>query len=146
MQTEQVDTSAMDQAIQDCANNAWTPVAISLNNELIGLIAIADPIKSDAKQAVTALKLQGINTVMLTGDNQHVATAIGNELGIDEVIAQVMPDEKAQHIKQLQSQGQTVAMIGDGINDAPALALADLGVAMGSGSDVAIGKFTNDDS
>ncbi|HDZ5417338.1 TPA: copper-translocating P-type ATPase [Vibrio harveyi] len=138
MQTEQVDTSAMDQAIQDCANNAWTPVAISLNNELIGLIAIADPIKSDAKQAVTALKLQGINTVMLTGDNQHVATAIGNELGIDEVIAQVMPDEKAQHIKQLQSQGQTVAMIGDGINDAPALALADLGVAMGSGSDVAI--------
>lgn len=138
MQTEQVDTSAMEQAIQDCANNAWTPVAISLNNELIGLIAIADPIKSDAKQTVTALKLQGINTVMLTGDNQHVATAIGNELGIDEVIAQVMPDEKAQHIKQLQSQGQTVAMIGDGINDAPALALADLGVAMGSGSDVAI--------
>ncbi len=73
MQTEQVDTSAMEQAIQDCANNAWTPVAISLNNELIGLIAIADPIKSDAKQAVTALKLQGINTVMLTGDNQHVS-------------------------------------------------------------------------
>ncbi|MGR2700516.1 heavy metal translocating P-type ATPase [Vibrio campbellii] len=138
MQTEQIDTSPMEQAIEDCANNAWTPVAVALNNELIGLIAIADPIKSDAKQAVSALKSQGIKTVMLTGDNQHVANAIGKELGIDEVIAQVMPDEKAQHIKLLQSQGSKVAMIGDGINDAPALALADLGVAMGSGSDVAI--------
>ncbi|GAB7230440.1 heavy metal translocating P-type ATPase [Vibrio rotiferianus] len=138
MQTEQVDISPMEQAIQDCASNAWTPVAVALNNELIGLIAIADPIKSDAKQAVSALKSQGIKTVMLTGDNQHVANAIGKELGIDEVIAQVMPDEKAQHIELLQSQGSKVAMIGDGINDAPALALADLGVAMGSGSDVAI--------
>ncbi|HDM8046226.1 TPA: heavy metal translocating P-type ATPase [Vibrio campbellii] len=138
MQSEQIDTSPMGQAIEDCANNAWTPVAVALNNELIGLIAIADPIKSDAKQAVSALKSQGIKTVMLTGDNQHVANAIGKELGIDEVIAQVMPDEKAQHIELLQSQGRTVAMIGDGINDAPALALADLGVAMGSGSDVAI--------
>ncbi|MFM2585849.1 heavy metal translocating P-type ATPase [Vibrio campbellii] len=138
MQSEQIDTSPMGQAIEDCASNAWTPVAVALNNELIGLIAIADPIKSDAKQAVSALKSQGIKTVMLTGDNQHVANAIGRELGIDEVIAQVMPDEKAQHIKLLHSQGRTVAMIGDGINDAPALALADLGVAMGSGSDVAI--------
>ncbi|MGF1894299.1 copper-translocating P-type ATPase [Vibrio campbellii] len=138
MQSEQIDTSPMGQAIEDCASNAWTPVAVALNNELIGLIAIADPIKSDAKQAVSALKSQGIKTVMLTGDNQHVANAIGRELGINEVIAQVMPDEKAQHIELLQSQGRTVAMIGDGINDAPALALADLGVAMGSGSDVAI--------
>ncbi|WP_045494509.1 heavy metal translocating P-type ATPase [Vibrio hyugaensis] len=138
MQAQQVDTSPMAQAIEDCANNAWTPVVVALNNKLIGLIAIADPIKSDAKQAVSALKSQGIKTVMLTGDNQHVANAIGKELGIDEVIAQVMPDEKAQHIELLQSQGRTVAMIGDGINDAPALALADLGVAMGSGSDVAI--------
>lgn len=118
--------------------NAWTPVAVALNGELIGLIAIADPIKSDAKQALSALKSQGIKTVMLTGDNQHVANAIGQELGIDEVIAQVMPDEKAQHIEQLQSQGHVVAMVGDGINDAPALALANLGIAMGSGSDVAI--------
>ena len=138
MQSEQIDTSPMGQAIEDCASNAWTPVAVALNNKLIGLIAIADPIKSDAKQAVSALKSQGIKTVMLTGDNQHVANAIGRELGIDEVIAQVMPDEKAQHIELLQSQGRTVAMIGDGINDAPALALADLGGAMGSGSDVAI--------
>ncbi|EKY4876706.1 heavy metal translocating P-type ATPase [Vibrio alginolyticus] len=138
MQAENVETSALKTAIDECAKNAWTPVAVALNGELIGLIAIADPIKSDAKQALSALKSQGIKTVMLTGDNQHVANAIGQELGIDEVIAQVMPDEKAQHIEQLQSQGHVVAMVGDGINDAPALALANLGIAMGSGSDVAI--------
>ncbi|MDG2669415.1 HAD-IC family P-type ATPase, partial [Vibrio parahaemolyticus] len=138
MQAENVETSALKPDIDECAKNAWTPVAVALNGELIGLIAIADPIKSDAKQALSALKSQGIKTVMLTGDNQHVANAIGQELGIDEVIAQVMPDEKAQHIEQLQSQGHVVAMVGDGINDAPALALANLGIAMGSGSDVAI--------
>ncbi len=138
MQAENVETSALKSAIDECAKNAWTPVAVALNGELIGLIAIADPIKSDAKQALSALKSQGIKTVMLTGDNQHVANAIGQELGIDEVIAQVMPDEKAKHIEQLQSQGHVVAMVGDGINDAPALALSNLGIAMGSGSDVAI--------
>ncbi|EOX4944754.1 copper-translocating P-type ATPase [Vibrio alginolyticus] len=138
MQAENVETSALKPAIDECAKNAWTPVAVALNGELIGLIAIADPIKSDAKQALSALKSQGIKTVMLTGDNQHVANTIGQELGIDEVIAQVMPDEKAQHIEQLQSQGHVVAMVGDGINDAPALALSNLGIAMGSGSDVAI--------
>ncbi|EJL6782521.1 heavy metal translocating P-type ATPase [Vibrio sp. D415a] len=138
MQAENVETSALKSAIDECAKYAWTPVAVALNGELIGLIAIADPIKSDAKQALSALKSQGIKTVMLTGDNQHVANAIGQELGIDEVIAQVMPDEKAQHIEQLQSQGHVVAMVGDGINDAPALALSNLGIAMGSGSDVAI--------
>ncbi|EIL2909910.1 copper-translocating P-type ATPase [Vibrio alginolyticus] len=138
MQAENVETSALKSAIDECAKNAWTPVAVALNGELIGLIAIADPIKSDAKQALSALKSQGIKTVMLTGDNQHVANAIGQELGIDEVIAQVMPDDKAQHIEQLQSQGHVVAMVGDGINDAPALALSNLGIAMGSGSDVAI--------
>ncbi|ELB2893296.1 copper-translocating P-type ATPase [Vibrio alginolyticus] len=138
MQAENVETSALKPAIDECAKNAWTPVAVALNGELIGLIAIADPIKSDAKQALSALKSQGIKTVMLTGDNQHVANAIGQELGIDEVIAQVMPGEKAQHIEQLQSQGHVVAMVGDGINDAPALALSNLGIAMGSGSDVAI--------
>ncbi|MGI2946539.1 heavy metal translocating P-type ATPase [Vibrio diabolicus] len=138
MQAENVATEALQDEIDECAQNAWTPVAVALDGELVGLIAIADPIKSDAKQALSALKSQGIKTVMLTGDNQHVANAIGQELGIDEVIAQVMPDEKAQHIEQLQSQGHVVAMVGDGINDAPALALANLGIAMGSGSDVAI--------
>ena len=138
MQAENIDTSNLKQAIEESAKNAWTPVAVALDNELVGLIAIADPIKSDAKEALSALKAQGVKTVMLTGDNQHVADAIGKELGIDEVIAQVLPDEKAQHIEQLQSKGHIVAMVGDGINDAPALALSNLGIAMGSGSDVAI--------
>jgi Cu+-exporting ATPase len=138
MQAENIDTSNLKQAIEESAKNAWTPVAVALDNELVGLIAIADPIKSDAKEALSALKAQGVKTMMLTGDNQHVADAIGKELGIDEVIAQVLPDEKAQHIEQLQSKGHIVAMVGDGINDAPALALANLGIAMGSGSDVAI--------
>lgn len=138
MQAENIDTNPLKQSIDECAQHAWTPIAIALDGQLIGLVAVADPIKSDAKQAISALKLQGIKTVMLTGDNQHVADAIGKELDIDEVIAQVLPDEKAKHIEQLQSKGHKVAMIGDGINDAPALALANLGVAMGSGSDVAI--------
>jgi Cu+-exporting ATPase len=138
MQAENINTSNLKQAIEESAKNAWTPVAVALDNVLVGLIAIADPIKSDANQAITALKSQAIKTVMLTGDNQHVANAIAKELGIDEVISQVLPDEKAQHIEQLQSNGHIVAMIGDGINDAPALALANLGIAMGSGSDVAI--------
>ncbi|GAJ73906.1 LOW QUALITY PROTEIN: lead, cadmium, zinc and mercury transporting ATPase [Vibrio sp. JCM 18904] len=138
MQAENVETSALKPAIDECAKNAWTPVAVALNGELIGLIAIADPIKSDAKQALSALKSQGIKTVMLTGDNQHVANAIGQELGIDEVIAK-MPDEKAQHIEQLQSQGHVVAMVGGMALTTPLLSrLSNLGIAMGSGSDVAI--------
>ncbi|WP_417878071.1 heavy metal translocating P-type ATPase [Vibrio sp.] len=138
MQAENIDTSNLKQAIEESSENAWTPVAVALDNKLVGLIAIADPIKSDAKEALSALKAQGVKTVMLTGDNQHVADAIGQEIGIDEVIAQVLPDEKARHIEQLHSKGHIVAMVGDGINDAPALALANLGIAMGSGSDVAI--------
>jgi Cu+-exporting ATPase len=138
MQAEQIDTSGLDIALGECVSNAWTPVAMALDQQLIGVIAIADPIKADARQAISALNAQGIHTVMLTGDNQHVAEAIGRATGIHQVIAQVMPDEKAQHIQHFQSQGRTVAMVGDGINDAPALALADLGIAMGSGSDVAI--------
>ncbi|EHI9242481.1 copper-translocating P-type ATPase [Vibrio vulnificus] len=138
LQAQQFDLSAATVVINECAQNAWTPVAAVLNQRLIGMIAISDPIKGDSKQAVQALKKEGIHTVMLTGDNQSVANAIAQELGIDEVIAQVLPDEKASHIERLQSQGRKVAMVGDGINDAPALALADIGIAMGSGSDVAI--------
>ncbi len=138
LQAQQFDLSVATEAIDECAQNVWTPVAAVLNQRLIGMIAISDPIKSDSKQAIQALKREGIHTVMLTGDNQSVANAIAQELGIDEVIAQVLPDEKASHIERLQLQGRKVAMVGDGINDAPALALADIGIAMGSGSDVAI--------
>lgn len=96
------------------------------------------PDQATSAQAVRKLNELGIHTVMLTGDHTSVANAIAKELGISQVIAQVLPDQKAQHIQALQQQGRKVAMIGDGINDAPALALADIGIAMGSGSDVAI--------
>ncbi|OIQ25510.1 heavy metal translocating P-type ATPase [uncultured Vibrio sp.] len=133
-----VDIRNAKSALEQCHHNAWTPIAITLDSALIGIIALADTIKSDAKSAITALKDQNIKTVMLTGDNESVAQSIAAQLGIDKVIAQVLPDEKAQHITELQSEGNKVAMVGDGVNDAPALAQSDLGIAMGSGSDVAI--------
>ncbi|WP_114826306.1 HAD-IC family P-type ATPase, partial [Vibrio cholerae] len=124
--------------LEKFAAQAWTPVAVAYRGMLQGVLAIADPIKPTSAQAVRKLNELGIHTVMLTGDHASVANAIAKELGISQVIAQVLPDQKAQHIQALQQQGRKVAMIGDGINDAPALALADIGIAMGSGSDVAI--------
>ncbi|WP_117233509.1 cation transporter [Vibrio maerlii] len=137
-ESEGISLVKLESAIQESAQQAWTPIVIAQNNQALGLIAISDSIREDAKAAISALNRQGINTIMLTGDNPHVANAIGKQLGINEVIAQVLPEEKASHIKRLKTQGNTVAMVGDGINDAPALATADLGIAMGGGSDVAI--------
>lgn len=133
-----VDMSIAKEAQATLERNAWTPVAIAEEQKLIGLVAIADPLKAESQDTIQALKQLGIHTVMLTGDHQSVADAIGQQLGVDQVIAQVLPDEKAGHIEALKKQGRKVAMVGDGINDAPALALADIGIAMGSGSDVAI--------
>ncbi|NOI15855.1 heavy metal translocating P-type ATPase [Vibrio hepatarius] len=132
------DLAPLSDAIQQSEQNAATPIVIALDEKVVGIIAIADSLKEDAKQAVAELKALNITPVMLTGDNHHVAKAIAEQIGIEQVISQVLPDEKAGHIKQLQQNGMKVAMIGDGVNDAPALALADIGIAMGSGSDVAI--------
>ncbi|MCG9677924.1 copper-translocating P-type ATPase [Vibrio sp. Isolate24] len=137
-QEQQINLDKLQATLELCVNKAWTPVIVTQQGKATGLIAIADPIKEDAKQAIEALIKMKITPVMLTGDNQHVAQAIANQLGIQKVIAQVLPDEKAGHITQLQANRKRVAMIGDGVNDAPALALADIGIAMGSGSDVAI--------
>lgn len=137
-QTQSWDLTEVEDALQQYLDKAWTPIVIAANNKVIGVIAIADPIKSDAKEAVEALKANHITPIMLTGDNPRVAKAIAEQLGIEQVIAQVLPDEKAGHIARLQNEGRCVAMIGDGVNDAPALALADIGIAMGGGSDVAI--------
>ncbi|EKY33391.1 copper-translocating P-type ATPase CopA [Vibrio cholerae] len=138
MQEQDIDLSMAESTLEKFAAQAWTPVAVAYHGMLQGVLAIADPIKPTSAQAVRKLNELGIHTVMLTGDHTSVANAIAKELGISQVIAQVLPDQKAQHIQALQQQGRKVAMIGDGINDAPALALADIGIAMGSGSDVAI--------
>lgn len=114
-----------------------TVAAIGQAGKVIGLIAIQDVLKPSAKAAIEKLKQQGYHTVMITGDNEQAAQAIAKQVGIDEVIASVMPGDKAQRVKNLQNQGVT-AFVGDGINDAPALATADVGIAMGSGTDVAI--------
>lgn len=138
LQQHQIMTDEFEQQIQQQATRGVTPVLLAANGQLVALIAIRDPLRSDSASALQRLRQQGYQLVMLTGDNQVTAEAIAREAGIDRVIAGVMPEGKAQAIKQLQAQGSRVAMVGDGINDAPALAQADVGIAMGSGSDIAI--------
>lgn len=126
-----------DQAVK-LQKEAKTVVYVGLGQKIIGLIAIQDVPKPSSKAAIAELKKRGLKTIMLTGDNPNVAEAIGKEVGIDQVIAGVLPTEKAAEIKKLQDEGRKVAFVGDGINDAPALSTADVGIAMGSGTDIAI--------
>ena len=119
-------------------NEAKTVVYVALDGKIIGLVAIQDVPKPSSKDAIKELKARGLMTMMLTGDNKRVAQAIADEVDIDKVIAEVMPNDKAQQIKELQDKGKKVAYVGDGINDAPALSTADVGIAMGSGTDIAI--------
>ena len=135
---QQIDTRALDEEIAAHASRGATPVLLAVEGKARALFAIRDPLRDDSVQALQRLHRAGYRLVMLTGDNPTTANAIAKEAGIDEVIAGVLPDGKAEAIKQLQQQGRQVAMIGDGINDAPALAQADVGIAMGGGSDVAI--------
>jgi Cu+-exporting ATPase len=110
----------------------------SINGKLAGLIVVADPIKESAGEAVATLKRAGIHVVMMTGDNRHTAEAVARHVGVDEVLAEVLPEQKQAKVAELRKAGRRVGMAGDGINDAPALAAADVGIAMGTGTDVAM--------
>jgi len=133
-----IDTSALDGELTAQASRGATPVLLAIDGKAAALLAVRDPLRQDSVDALARLHRAGYRLVMLTGDNSTTANAIAKEAGIDEVIAGVLPDGKAEAIKRLQAQGRQVAMVGDGINDAPALAQADVGIAMGGGSDVAI--------
>ena len=119
-------------------NEGKTPMYISIDNELAGLVAVADVIKETSKEAIEKLKKMGIKTIMLTGDNEKTAKFIAKQVGIDDVISEVLPYQKSQKVKELQEKDEFVAMVGDGINDSPALAQANVGIAIGNGTDVAI--------
>ncbi len=119
-------------------NSGKTIVYVYKNSNIIGILAIADTLKATSREAIERLKALGIRSVMLTGDSKDTAASIGLEVGIDEVIAEVLPEGKADTLKRLKEEGHTVAMVGDGINDAPALAIADIGIAIGAGSDIAL--------
>lgn len=138
MEKYQVDLTASQEAVLAATQKGQTPIYISANEQLLGLITVADLLKVDSKETVAKLQEKGIDVVMLTGDNSKTAQAIAKQAGIKKVISEVLPDQKSQAIQDLQSQGKMVAMVGDGINDAPALAVADIGIAVGSGTDIAI--------
>ncbi len=127
----------MEKRAQQLANDGKTPAVLQQKRNLIGMIAVADVIKEDSPRAVKELQNMGIHVVMLTGDNERTANAIGKQAGVDEVIAGVLPDGKESVIRALKKKGR-VAMVGDGINDAPALTRADMGIAIGAGTDIAI--------
>lgn len=127
----------IESKLKEFENTGKTAVLVTIDSKLSGIIALADTVKLSAKEAIDALKVMGKEVIMLTGDNERTANYIGSRLGIDRVIAQVLPQQKEEIISKLKSEGRVVAMVGDGINDAPALATADLGIAIGSGTDVA---------
>ncbi|WP_407166661.1 heavy metal translocating P-type ATPase [Bradyrhizobium sp. ORS 111] len=133
-----VATSALDQAAETARRDGATAIYVAVDGRVAGVIAIADPVKASAADALQALRADGLRIVMLTGDNETTARAVARTLGIDEVEAGILPERKSEVVQRLRGEGRTVAMAGDGVNDAPALAAADVGIAMGGGTDVAI--------
>ena len=138
MKDNGVNTAKEQAAIDRLTSQGKTISLLSINGALAGIVAVADTIRPNSKRAIAELKKLGLEVVMITGDHQKVAEAVGKELGIDRLFAQVLPGEKAMYVKKLQDEGKFVAMVGDGINDAPALAQSDIGIAIGAGTDVAI--------
>lgn len=138
MREYNVDISKVLSKMEELEANGKTAMLASINGQYAGLVAVADTIKDTSKKAIERLKDMGIEVIMMTGDNERTAKAIGAEVGVNHVIAEILPEGKAEEVKKLQAAGKKVAMVGDGINDAPALAVADIGMAIGTGTDVAM--------
>ncbi len=138
MHDEQIALNGLKEQAERLAEAGKTPVFVAQDGRVVGVIAVADTIKEHSREAVAALKALGLEVMMITGDNRRTAKAIAQQAGIEGVLAEVLPEEKANAVKTLQAQGKRVAMVGDGINDAPALAQADVGIAIGTGTDVAM--------
>jgi Cu+-exporting ATPase len=133
-----VDTAALSAEANALRHEGASAILMAIDGKPAGIFAISDPVKATTPEAITALHKEGVRIVMLTGDNRTTAAAVARRLGIDEVEAEVLPDRKSEIIQRLRNEGRVVAMAGDGVNDAPALAAADVGIAMGTGTDVAI--------
>ena len=138
MERQKVDLGDLESESERLANDGKTPMFVAIDGQAAGLIAVADTVKEDSKEAIAALHQMGIEVVMITGDNRRTAEAIARQVGVDRVLAEVLPEDKAHKVHDLQAEGKQVAMVGDGINDAPALVQADVGLAIGTGTDVAI--------
>ncbi len=138
MEKEKIDSAVIEKTLSSLESLGKTAMIVAQGRKIIGVIAVADTIKPSAKEAINSLNNKGIVTIMITGDNRKTAEAIAKQAGIKDVIAEVLPQHKEEEVRKLQQQGKVVAMVGDGINDAPALAAADVGISMGTGTDVAI--------
>ncbi|MGE3796699.1 MAG: copper-translocating P-type ATPase [Thermomicrobiales bacterium] len=133
-----IDTAPASAHMETLSTQGKTPMLVAVDGQLAGVVAVADVIKPEAKDAIDQFHARGLETIMITGDNRRTAEAVARQLGIDRVNAEVLPEHKARHVAELQAAGRRVAMVGDGVNDAPALAQADIGIAIGAGTDVAI--------
>lgn len=138
LRSRNIDLMDIESKMERMENEGKTAMLIAVNEQLAGIVAVADTVKETSQAAIERMQALGLDVILLTGDNKQTAEAIGRQVGLSHVIAEVLPEEKSEEIKKLQAQGKKVAMVGDGINDAPALAIADIGMAIGTGTDIAI--------